>query len=66
MPDNHLHIIAFDIPVPVNYGGAIDIFYKLKYLHKEGIKIHLHCFEYDRKPSTQLNGYCYAADNLIL
>jgi len=68
MPDKHVHIIAFDIPVPVNYGGAIDIFYKLKSLKKAGIKIHLHCFEYDRKPSPLLNELCaevcyYKRDN---
>lgn len=68
MPDKHLHIIAFDIPVPVNYGGAIDIFYKLKSLKNNGIKIHLHCFEYDRKPSPLLNELCvevkyYKRDN---
>lgn len=68
MPDKHVHIIAFDIPVPVNYGGAIDIFYKLKSLYKAGIKIHLHCFEYDRKPSPILNELCvevnyYKRDN---
>jgi len=58
MPDNYVHIIAFDIPVPVNYGGAIDIFYKLKSLKKAGIKIILHCFEYDRKPSALLYEFC--------
>ncbi len=58
MPDKHLHIIAFDIPVPINYGGAIDIFYKIKYLHQAGVKIHLYCFEYDRKPSELLNSLC--------
>lgn len=68
MPDKHVHIIAFDIPVPVNYGGAIDIFYKLKSLKKAGVKIHLHCFEYDRKPSQLLNELCtevtyYKRDN---
>ncbi|HNW70813.1 MAG TPA: glycosyltransferase family 4 protein [Bacteroidales bacterium] len=68
MPDKHVHIIAFDIPVPVNYGGAIDIFYKLKSLKKAGVKIHLHCFEYDRKPSALLNELCtevryYKRDN---
>jgi len=68
MPDKHVHIIAFDIPVPVNYGGAIDIFYKLKSLKKAGIKIHLHCFEYDRKPSPLLDELCvevyyYKRDN---
>ncbi len=58
MPDKHLNIIAFDIPVPVNYGGAIDIFYKLKSLKNAGIKIHLYCFEYDRKPSELLDELC--------
>lgn len=54
----HLHIIAFDIPVPANYGGAIDIYYKLEALKNEGVKIHLHCFEYDRQPSLELNELC--------
>lgn len=58
MYKKRLHIVAFDIPVPVNYGGAIDIFYKLKALHEKGVKIHLHCFEYDRKPSQLLNEMC--------
>jgi len=56
--ERNLHIIAFDIPVPVNYGGAIDIFYKIKALKNAGINVHLHCFEYDRKPSDELNKYC--------
>ncbi|MEI6852774.1 MAG: glycosyltransferase family 1 protein [Bacteroidota bacterium] len=58
MPDKTVHIIAFDIPVPVNYGGAIDIYYKLKSLKQAGIKINLHCFEYDRKPSALLYEFC--------
>ncbi len=32
MPDKYLHIISFDIPYPPNYGGVIDVFYKLKAL----------------------------------
>jgi len=59
MPDKHLHIIAFDIPFPPNYGGVIDVFYKLKALHSKGIKIHLHCYEYPGRPrSKELNTYC--------
>jgi len=54
----HLHIVAFDIPIPVNYGGAIDIYYKLKALKNAGVCIHLHCYEYDRKPSEELNQLC--------
>ena len=59
MPDKYLHIISFDIPYPPNYGGDIDVFYKLKALHKKGIKIKLHCFEYPgRERSNELDKYC--------
>ena len=37
MPDKHLHIVSFSIPYPANYGGVIDVFYKLVALHKAGI-----------------------------
>jgi hypothetical protein len=56
---NKLHIISLDIPFPANYGGVIDIFYKLKSLSNLGVEITLHCFEYgDRKPTNELNKYC--------
>lgn len=59
MPDKHLHIISFDIPFPPNYGGVIDVYFKLKTLHRLGIKIHLHCFEYPgRDRATELNEFC--------
>jgi glycosyltransferase involved in cell wall biosynthesis len=59
MPDRHLHIISFDIPYPPNYGGVIDVFYKLATLHRLGIKLHLHCFEYPgRERSEELGQYC--------
>lgn len=48
MTENHLHIISFDVPYPANYGGVIDVFYRLKVLIEAGIKVHLHCFEYGR------------------
>lgn len=48
MTENHLHIIAFDVPYPANYGGVIDVFYRVKALSEAGIKVHLHCFEYGR------------------
>jgi hypothetical protein len=58
MPENHLHIISFSIPYPPNYGGVIDVFYKLRALHAQGIKIHLHCYEYDRERASELQKYC--------
>lgn len=56
--DKHLHIISFDVPYPPDYGGVIDVFYKLKALHEEGVKIHLHCFEYGRGEKKELERYC--------
>ncbi len=55
-----LHIIAFDVPFPANYGGIIDVFYKIKALHSIGVKITLHCFYYNgnNPPNTKLNQYC--------
>ena len=56
---SHLHIISFDIPYPANYGGAIDVFHKIRCLNQQGIKVILHCFEYgDRKHSPELEKIC--------
>lgn len=58
MSEKHLHIISFDIPYPPNYGGVIDVFYKIRSLHRAGVKVHLHCFEYHRDPSGELEELC--------
>lgn len=58
MSIKHLHIISFDVPYPADYGGVIDVFYKIKALSKIGINIHLHCFEYGRKAAPELEVYC--------
>jgi len=54
----HLHIISLDIPYPVDYGGVVDPYFKLKSLYEAGIKIHLHCFTGGRAPATELNKFC--------
>ncbi len=51
-------IVAFDIPYPPNYGGVIDVYYKIKAFLNAGIKVHLHCFEYGRKRSQELENLC--------
>ncbi|MCC8094833.1 MAG: glycosyltransferase family 1 protein, partial [Tannerellaceae bacterium] len=56
--DRYLNIIALNIPWPPNYGGIIDIYYKIKALHALGIKIILHCFEYERGASPELDSLC--------
>jgi hypothetical protein len=53
-----LQIVAFNIPYPPDYGGVIDIFYKVKALFECGISVHLHCFEYDRPQASELEKYC--------
>ncbi len=55
---NSLHLLSFDIPGPPNYGGVIDIYYKIKALHELGIKIFLHCFQYGRSRATSLEKFC--------
>lgn len=62
MPDNHIHIVSFDIPYPANYGGVIDVFYKLKSLSERGVKIHLHTFEYGREHSSALEKLCFSVN----
>lgn len=54
----HVHLIAFDVPYPANYGGVIDVFYKVKSLSENGVKVHLHCFEYGRSTAKELKAIC--------
>jgi glycosyltransferase involved in cell wall biosynthesis len=48
-----LHLISFDIPFPPDYGGIIDVFYKIKALHQLGVKVVLHCFQYKTRAQAQ-------------
>lgn len=56
--EKHLHIVCLDVPYPVDYGGVFDLFYKLRYLKEQGVKIILHCFEYGRGRQPELEKYC--------
>ena len=56
--DKTLHIICHDVPWPADYGGVVDLFYKIKALHEQGVKIKLHCFKYGRGQQEELNKYC--------
>lgn len=53
-----INIVSFDVPFPANYGGVIDVFYKLHWLKRAGVKIYLHCFTYGREPSEELEQLC--------
>ena len=56
--EKRLHIICHDVPWPADYGGVVDLFYKIKTLYEEGVKIKLHCFDYGRGHQDELNKYC--------
>ncbi len=53
-----LHIVSFNNPYPPDYGGVIDVYYKIKALHEAGIAVILHVFEYNRPSSPELNELC--------
>ncbi|MBR9859653.1 glycosyltransferase [bacterium] len=56
--DKYLHVVAFDVPYPADYGGVIDIFYKLKSLHDQGIGVILHSYQYGRSEQQELLKWC--------
>lgn len=58
MEEKKLHIVCHDVPFPPDYGGVFDLYYKIRSLSEEGIKIHLHCFENGRDEQPILNNYC--------
>jgi hypothetical protein len=58
-PDpHHIHVVAFNVPYPADYGGVIDIYYKLVSLSRIGMKITLHCFTYGRGIAGKLDDIC--------
>jgi galactitol-specific phosphotransferase system IIB component len=60
MAEKHLHIVTHDVPWPADFGGVVDLFYTIKTLHQNGVKIYLHCFVNKRPPQKELNKYCEA------
>lgn len=58
MLGKELNVISFDVPSPPSYGGVVDIFYKLQALHKQGVEIHLHCYQYGRGSAADLKKIC--------
>lgn len=53
-----IQVVAFNIPYPPDYGGVIDVFYKIKALSECGVSVILHCFEYNRPRASELEKYC--------
>ena len=55
MTEKNIHIVAFDVPYPADYGGVIDVYFRIKALHNLGFKIILHCFDYGRGKQPHLD-----------
>ena len=53
-----LHIVSFNVPWPANYGGVMDVFYRLRALSRAGLRIHLHCYTYGRSAAPELEPLC--------
>ena len=58
MKNKILHIISFDAPYPPNYGGVIDVLYKLKSFKELGYQIILHVYTTDLISIKKLNELC--------
>ncbi|MDI3527651.1 MAG: hypothetical protein PWR03_1834 [Tenuifilum sp.] len=55
-----VNVVSFTVPFPPDYGGAIDVFYKLKTLSELGLKVILHCYTYrDRTVKKELEDICF-------
>ena len=54
----HLHVVSFNVPWPADYGGVIDVYYRIKKLADQGVKIHLHCYTYGREEAKELEELC--------
>jgi glycosyltransferase involved in cell wall biosynthesis len=55
-----VHIVCFEAPSPPNYGGAMDVYYKIKCLSEAGKKIILHYFDHKEERNVDgIKNYCY-------
>ena len=51
-------MVSFNVPYPADYGGVIDVYYRLQALHRAGVEIDLHCFFYGRGEAPILEKWC--------
>jgi hypothetical protein len=53
-----VHLVSFNVPYPPDYGGVMDVFYKISALKQLGAGVILHCFSYGRSRSRTLESEC--------
>lgn len=55
-----LHVVSFQVPFPADYGGVIDVYYKLVALRKAGFEVTLHTYAYaGREVLPELEHTCH-------
>lgn len=50
-----LHVVSFQVPYPPDYGGLIDVYYKLKALKEAGCTVTLHTYRYRAEEQPRLH-----------
>ena len=53
-----INIVSFNVPYPADYGGVIDVYYKLKALRDAGVEVILHTYLYGRTEARELEKVC--------
>jgi Glycosyl transferases group 1 len=54
-----IQLVAFAAPFPPDYGGVMDVYFKISALKEIGVNVHLHAFTYKQhQPSVELNRIC--------
>jgi hypothetical protein len=57
LTEKKLHIICLDVPFPTDYGGAVDMYYRIQALKEMGFKLTIHIFEYGRGKQKALEAF---------
>jgi hypothetical protein len=50
-------MVCLDVPFPADYGGAIDMYYRIQALKELGFELKLHFFEYGRGRHKELEAF---------
>jgi len=53
-----VHVVSFAVPFPPNYGGVIDVYYKIAQLKAMGVSVILHAFTYGSRQHADVSLMC--------
>ncbi len=58
MKEKNIHVVVFENPYPPNFGGLIDVFYKIKYFKEINYSVILHIYDDNLNVSEALKAIC--------